>query len=73
MRSAYRSTRYASTRSWSKQGDKLLYLYDFGDDWMHVIKLESVQPRVEPAPRAVCVDGRRPGPGEDCGGVSGYE
>lgn len=56
-----------------EQGDKLLYLYDFGDDWMHVIKLESVQPRVEPAPRAVCVDGRRPGPGEDCGGVSGYE
>ncbi|GAB3953144.1 hypothetical protein GCM10029976_092740 [Kribbella albertanoniae] len=56
-----------------EQGDELLYLYDFGDDWMHVIKLESVQPRVESAPRAHCVDGRRPGPCEDCGGVDGYE
>lgn len=56
-----------------EQGDELLYQYDFGDDWMHVIKLESVQPRVESAPRAACVDGQRPGPCEDCGGVRGYE
>ncbi|RZT07453.1 pRiA4b ORF-3-like protein [Kribbella sp. VKM Ac-2569] len=55
------------------KGDKLLYLYDFGDDWMHVIKLEAVQARHESAPRAACVDGRRPGPSEDCGGVHGYE
>jgi len=56
-----------------KAGDKLFYLYDFGDDWMHVIKLEAVQPRDGAAPRAVCVDGRRSGPSEDCGGVGGYE
>lgn len=55
------------------QGDKLLYLYDFGDDWIHVIELESVQPRDESAPRAVCIDGQQPGPSEDCGGVGGYE
>jgi hypothetical protein len=54
-------------------GDKLFYLYDFGDDWMHIIELESVQPRDESAPRALCVDGRLPGPSEDCGGVGGYE
>lgn len=57
----------------AKPGDMLFYLYDFGDDWMHVIKLETVQPRDDSAPRAVCTDGRRPGPSEDCGGVYGYE
>ena len=57
----------------AESGDKLFYLYDFGDDWMHVIKLESVQPRDDSAPRAVCTGGSRPGPSEDCGGVDGYE
>jgi hypothetical protein len=55
-------------------GDKLYYSYDFGDDWQHVIKLEAVSVRPDPAaPRAVCTDGRRDGPGEDCGGVDAYE
>lgn len=55
------------------QGDRLFYLYDFGDDWEHVIKLEKVLPRDESTPYARCTDGKRPGPSEDCGGVHGYE
>ena len=54
-------------------GDRLLYTYDFGDDWQHTIALEAVLPRQESAPRAVCTAGERPGPPEDCGGVYGYE
>jgi hypothetical protein len=54
-------------------GETLFYGYDFGDDWQHVIRLEAVLPRSEPAPLAVCTAGRRPGPPEDCGGVEGYE
>ena len=54
-------------------GDRLTYGYDFGDDWMHTVKLEAVLPRAAEAPRAVCTAGRRPGPPEDCGGVGGYE
>jgi hypothetical protein len=54
-------------------GDKLLYNYDFGDDWEHTIKLEAVLPRAESVARAVCTDGRRPGPPEDCGGAHSYE
>jgi hypothetical protein len=54
-------------------GETLFYGYDFGDDWQHVLRLEAVLPRSEPAPRALCTGGRRPGPPEDCGGVDGYE
>ena len=54
-------------------GDKLLYDYDFGDDWQHTIKLEAVLPRRDSGPRAACVAGRRDGPAEDCGGVYAYE
>ena len=54
-------------------GDELLYVYDYGDGWEHVIRLESVLPIDEAAPRARCVAGRRPGPPEDCGGVWGFE
>jgi hypothetical protein len=53
--------------------DKLGYEYDFGDGWEHTIKLEAILPRSSPAPRAVCITGRRDGPPEDCGGASAYE
>lgn len=54
-------------------GDKLFYVYDFGDNWQHVIRLEDVLARESSAPRAICTAGRRPGPLEDCGGIYGYE
>ena len=55
-------------------GDKLFYLYDFGDGWEHVIKLEAVTAYDSShTARAVCIGGRRDGPPEDCGGVGGYD
>ena len=54
-------------------GDTLCYLYDFGDNWEHVIRLEAVAPWDDTAPAAACLDGRRDGPPEDCGGLGGYE
>jgi hypothetical protein len=57
----------------SEAGDELFYAYGFGDGWEHVLRLEAVSPRDQRAPRAVCTGGDRPGPAEDCGGVSGYE
>ena len=54
-------------------GDQLFYVYDFGDDWEHTVRLEAVLERGGSAPRAVCTSGGRPGPAEDCGGVTGYE
>jgi hypothetical protein len=57
----------------AEPGDTLSYAYDYGDNWQKLITLEAVLPRDEDAPRAVCTDGERDGPAEDCGGVHCYE
>jgi len=54
-------------------GDRLGYLYDFGDNWEHVLTLEETHEAGRGAPRARVVDGERAAPPEDCGGVPGYE
>lgn len=52
---------------------KLVYVYDFGDDWQHEVLVENALP-VGPAARyAVCLDGARARPPEDCGGAPGQE
>ena len=54
-------------------GDRLDYVYDFGDNWEHILTLEEI---VEPAPgaaRAAVVAAERAAPLEDSGGVPGYE
>ncbi len=57
-----------------KPGDGLVYEYDFGDSWEHIITFEKLLP-AEPssATTAVCLAGERACPPEDCGGVGGYE
>jgi hypothetical protein len=52
-------------------GSTLHYTYDFGDDWVHEIKIEEVLPErgiTEP----ICVDGASAAPQEDSGGVWGW-
>ncbi len=48
------------------------YTYDFGDMWVHKIKLEKILPRDESTQYPVCIGGKRACPPEDCGGVYGY-
>ncbi len=55
-----------------RKGSKIIYEYDFGDSWEHLVKVEKTlycKPD-EPLPR--CLDGRRACPPEDCGGTWGY-
>ena len=55
------------------QGDRVDYVYDFGDGWTHRLTVEKVlapQPGVS-YPR--CVSGRRACPPEDVGGPWGYD
>ena len=49
-----------------------LYVYDFGDDWYHTIKLEKVLPVEEGVSYPRCIGGKRSSPPEDCGGPPGY-
>jgi len=51
--------------------DKLLYLYDFGDDWEHVINLKSVVETELPLPHLL--KAQQGCPPEDCGGPPGAE
>jgi hypothetical protein len=56
-----------------RKGNKLIYWYDFGDDWFHEIKLEAL---IAPEPGLQyprITDGARRCPPEDCGGTYGYE
>jgi hypothetical protein len=48
------------------------YIYDFGDDWIHEIRVEKIATPEDEAPLAVCSAGERACPPEDCGGIHGY-
>lgn len=57
-----------------REKDSLGYEYDFGDSWEHGITVEKILlPDTEAAAKALCLDGARACPPEDCGGVWGYE
>lgn len=54
-------------------GSVLRYVYDFGDDWEHRIRVEKVLPAEPGREYPVCVAAERAGPPEDSGGPFGYE
>jgi hypothetical protein len=49
------------------------YHYDFGDDWQHGVEVESIESVPVVLKFAVCLDGERACPPEDCGGTAGFE
>lgn len=57
-----------------RHGPSLLYVYDFGDDWLHdVTVLDMDYPRPADAVAVECLDGTGPCPIEDVGGVPEYQ
>ena len=56
-----------------REGDSMIYTYDFGDNWRHRILLEKIIRAELSATRPICVSGRRRRPPEDVGGPSGYQ
>jgi hypothetical protein len=48
------------------------YEYDFGDGWVHEIRLEKMLPKNEGIDYPICIAGKRACPPEDCGGPGGY-
>lgn len=56
----------------AKPKAKFLYQYDFGDDWLHEIRIEREVAAETGKRKARCIAGEHACPPEDCGGVSGY-
>lgn len=52
--------------------DTVFYEYDFGDSWMHEIKLEKILPKEKSAQYPKLLEGANACPPEDCGGLWGY-
>lgn len=63
--------RYKLSRVLS-EGQKFRYVYDFGDDWVHEIKVEKVRAAGKDEVLPACLAGKNACPPEDCGGPYGY-
>ena len=74
----------AQDDDWSERGDesavalaqiaaaekaKVVYVYDFGDDWRHDIVVEKILPAEPGVAYPRCTAGRGETPGEDSGGI----
>ena len=57
----------------SMKNSSATYVYDYGDNWEHSIKLEKILPRDKEMKNPRCTDGERACPPEDCGGIHGYK
>lgn len=53
-------------------GMKFTYIYDFGDYWVHKIKVEKVLPRDPNIQYPTCTKGKLNTPPDDCGGIYGF-
>jgi hypothetical protein len=53
-------------------GNRMRYVYDFGDYWQHDVVVEKVLAAEPGARYPVCLTGKGRCPPEDCGGVWGY-
>jgi hypothetical protein len=53
-------------------GDRMRYVYDFGDHWQHDVVVEKVLAAEPDARYPVCLTGKGRCPPEDCGGAWGY-
>jgi len=53
-------------------GSRLEYVYDWGDDWQHIIEIEEPEHSPDPGWLPMVLEGARRGPPEDCGGAYAY-
>ena len=63
-------TANACIDEWMQEGKSFRYVYDFGDDWVHMIKVEKVIAYEKRYPQVIKYKG--PNMIEDCGGIWGF-
>ncbi len=54
------------------ENNKCEFIYDFGDNWQHTVKLEKILEAKKNTDYPLCTAGKRACPPEDCGGTWGY-
>jgi hypothetical protein len=52
--------------------NRIIYEYDFGDSWEHLVKLEKRSPGGDPHDIPQCLAGESAAPLDDMGGIHGY-
>ena len=52
--------------------ERFLYEYDFGDTWLHEVRIEKRLPIDPKRTYPICIDGKHAAPPEDCGGALAY-
>ena len=72
LRSPFLSVRISSLSTLNDERERFTYEYDFGDSWVHDIRIEAILP-IDAAKRyPVCVAGKCSAPPEDCGGPDAF-
>lgn len=71
-RTTFASWQVPVRKHFQRAGDRMLYLYDFGDDWSHDVLLEEII-ACDSESLVACTGGERACPPEDCGGPRGYQ
>jgi hypothetical protein len=56
----------------NREQKQIIYEYDFGDSWEHLVKVEKRKPGGEPDHVPVCLAGENAAPFDDMGGIYGY-
>ncbi|MBC2459640.1 plasmid pRiA4b ORF-3 family protein [Clostridium beijerinckii] len=59
-------------KDYMKKEYTIIYNYDFGDNWEHEIKIDSIIPDYDKN-YPICIAGMENAPPEDVGGIPGYE
>lgn len=55
-----------------QKNNQMIYLYDYGDSWYHLIECEGLQEKLPDKKYPVCLAGERACPPEDVGSIPGY-
>lgn len=66
----YDASKISLNNYFDKLKQKIVYIYDFGDDWRHIVELVEITD--EKLSYSICLEGKGCNLMEDCGGIGGF-